>query len=182
MTARKQSEGASAPSSIQPPESELAELLASALSTMGEVLSDRAVWEEESRRAAARLPWPIARPHDGYAQLGRLLVNFAVERALETMRNSDGITLHEDVNDPRFQLVLRVCKRAVDAADRKIVSDYGGASRIDGKRDFLNWVKSVLMEEAARSGLKGKAAAKAAGLSVASSYRAQHRKSKKPRR
>lgn len=162
---------------------EMAELMALAELSIRAVLDDRTVWaEESSREGAAPLPWPLEQGRDGYPALLRVLASTAVENVLESMRLAEGlpepIPVPADGSDPEFQVVLRVCKRAVDAADAAVLKMYGDAGRITDTREFWNWLKRWRIEQAARSGLKGKRAAEAAGLGVASSYRAQHRKPK----
>lgn len=165
---------------------EMAELMALADRSIHAVLVDCAVWAEEaSRQGAAPLPWPLEQGREGYPALLRMLATAAVENVLDSMSRANGLPetapVSADGHDPAFQVILRVCKRAVDAADAAVLKNYGDAGRITDSREFWNWLKRWRIEQVARSGLKGKRAAEAAGLGVASSYRAQHRKPKRSR-
>lgn len=130
------------------------------------VITNRAIWaEEEARTDAPPLPWPLEAGGEGLPAVLRWLATGTVETVLNAQAQTGTRT--------ELQVVLRVVKRAVDRAETILAPRW---NRLTGWRDFLNWLKAERMAEAARLGLKGHDAAAFAGLSVAGSYRAQHRK------
>jgi len=158
-------------------DSEFADAMLVAEAAIHRVVSDREVWAAEERRTAEPLPWPLLDPGTGLVGVLRWLATATVATALEAMNRSEP----DDPNEREFQIVLRVCKRAVDEAETVLLPLWSRQGRRDGFRDFMNLLKRRRMDEVARSGLTGKRAAEEAGLSVASSYRAQHRKPRKKR-
>lgn len=162
---------------------------------MQRVLGDRAVWAEESARAnAVPLSWPPRIEAEGRAQLLQAFAEGAVESVLAAMWQAETgepeptdprwrsrlseVAQQLDPADPDVQVVLRVARRAVLAADADLCRDFGGirgSHRLAGKRDWVNWVKAQAVDSAVRSGLARGEALAALGMSRASAYRAMHR-------
>ena len=156
-----------------------AELLALIEAAARSVLHDPAVWAEEAARTDAQpLPWPIRAGRSGYAQLLRILATVAVDQVLGAMRAAEGPerTPTADSRLAEFQVVLRVVKRYVDAADTALCSRFGGTGRMSIKRELVNIARELSAEAAIRSGTPRAEAFKSAGISRAGAYRALHRK------
>jgi len=144
---------------------EFAILMRNAVDAIHAVLDNRAIWAEEAARIDAQpLPWPLE-VGEGLNGVLRWLATSAVETVLYAQAQTGKYT--------DLQVTLRVVKRGIDRAALILEPRW---SRPTGWRDFLNWLKAERMDQAARLGLKGEAAAEFAGLSVAGSYRAQHRR------
>jgi hypothetical protein len=161
----------------------MAELFGIADTAMAAVLGDAGVWfEEDGREEAEPLPWPVKHGR-GLQQLLAMFFEEAVVGALEALQIAHGLHLEPDPSDPRFQVVLRVCARAVDAALAVATERFGGLGRLSGKRDLLNWMKrrdaGAAYLAAARAGKSREeaiaAACDATGLSRAGVYRALSR-------
>lgn len=121
------------------------------------VVTDKRVWTEEAaRRAAALLPWPLIEPEDGYEWWLRALTVATVENLVEARAQKRGcarlMPQGDELLSPSFQQLLRVAKRAVDAADSKISRRFAGTGKLSGKRDFMNWLKEYRVGELVTSG------------------------------
>jgi hypothetical protein len=163
-----------------PPDNEFTAALLLAERAMQAVLGDRQAWiDEAANTAAAPLPWPLQARGEGYPQLLRILAVTAVDSTLAAMREADSIVIVADPANADFQLVLRMVRRAVDAADAAMKTAFGGkrgTHRLSGKREFHNWLKARDVEAAVRAG--GKRADALAGLTMsrAAAYRAMKRR------
>lgn len=163
-----------------PPDNEFTSALAAADRAMQRVLGDRQTWVDEAAASgAAPLPWPLQARGEGYPQLLRILAATAVDTVLQAMREADGIEVEVDPHDPQFQIVLRMVRRAVDAADAELREQFGGkrgTHRVSGKREFHNWLKQREVDAAVRSGLPRAEALASLGFSRAAAYRAMKRR------
>jgi len=158
--------------------SEARELLAVYDAAARSILGDPAVWVEESTRTGAPvLPWPLAASGRGYPQLLRILAIASVENVLDCIRLAHGASAVPASNpaDPDFQLILRVVKRAVDAADQALRKRFGGTGRLSVKRELVKLARERDAEAAIRSGAPRTQAFEKAGLSKAAAYRALRR-------
>jgi len=96
----------------------------------------------------------------------------ALSAVMDSIEAAEGPgSVPTDVNSERFQLILRMVRRTVDAAIEKCRREIG-VGRISGMREFKNKVKTMLVDEAISSG-KG---ATGAGVSKSAAYRALSRK------
>jgi hypothetical protein len=118
------------------------------------VIDDR-IWAEEAARDDAEpLPWPLSieRTHDA-AELLRWLAGHAFSLAADWLATRYGAHIADGDVDG-FQLVLRVIKRAVEAAEPVLRKEFGGnrggAMRLSGGRDFSNWFKAFIVDFAER--------------------------------
>jgi hypothetical protein len=151
---------------------DFARLMGQAEAAIHGAVTNRAIWAEEAARTdAPALPWPLPRGGSGLPDHGDLadvldwLAFGAVALLLEAHAHAG--------TEPDMPALLRVVKRGTDRAEAILAPRW--KRRQGGWRDFVNWLKARRMAEAARLGLKGRAAAEFAGMSVAGSYRAQHR-------
>lgn len=166
-----------------------------ALAVAAEVLGDRAVWAEEAARTgAAPLPWPLQRPGQGYAQLLRNMAENIAAAAVEAARavacadrfrddpvswQAVRLTARElDPSDAAIQCLLRVVKRAVDAADHVMVAEFGGQGRLEGKAAFKQWANKVAVDGALAAGFSVTDAAAAMGCSPETLYKLLRRDTK----
>jgi hypothetical protein len=165
---------------------DMADIFADADEAMRSVLVDPVVWAEEMGRPEPEpLPWPIVTtPNTGRKAVFTWMMLGAVGFALDWVKaiEGDGSEIPKDPSDGRFQTVLRVAARAVDAAAARVGGRWDEPGRLSGWRTFTNWLKKRRMDQIARSGAKGKEAARLAGLGTSSSYRAQERKMPKKRK
>lgn len=163
-----------------PPDVEFTAAMAVAELAIRETLRDRSAWLAECDRLDAEpLPWPLLSTGDGYPQLLRELARIAVQNALQAFRETQGIEIPADPTDPGFQVVLRMAKRATDAADAELRSKFGGkrgAHALAGKRAFWNWLKARSVEAAVQSGKPRAEALKDLTISRAAAYRAMKRR------
>jgi hypothetical protein len=174
-----------------PPDNGFATAMAIAGRAMRQVLGDRTVWAQEAARTdAAPLPWPPADRVAGYPGLLRVLAITAVEDVLGAIveaaagpqpvddprfrRRLQEVVDALDPDDPDAQIVLRVVRRALAAADRELVRRLSG-NRLDGKRDYHNWLKRQEVDAAIRSGMPRAEALRLLPLSRAAAYRAMKR-------
>jgi hypothetical protein len=158
------------------------ELLAIVDSAARSVLGDEAAWSEESARAIApALPWPVPVTGQGYPQLLRMFFVQAVDDVLDCIRIAHGAAAVPacDPDDPHFQVILRVAKRAIDAADWELRGRFGGTGRMPIKRALLKLARERDAELAVRSGSPRGKAFEDVGLSKAAAYRALRRARKK---
>jgi hypothetical protein len=158
--------------------SEARELLAVYDAAAQSILGDPAVWAEESARTGALpLPWPLPAVGRGYPQLLRIFAVAAVQNVLDCIRiaHGAGAVPASDPADPHFQLILRVVKRAGDAADRALCERFGGTGRLSVKRELLKLVRERDAEAAVRSGAPRSQAFEQTGMSRAAAYRALRR-------
>lgn len=180
-----------------PPDVEFTAAMAVADRAMQQVLGDRAVWSEEQRRTgAASLSWPPRIEAEGREGLLKVLAITAVEQVLLAMVEADSGERQPD-DDPRFrayfhrivqaldpadadvQVMLRVVRRALVAADTALIRDFGGQRGrriLTGKRAFANWVKCREVEAAIRSGIPRAEALRLLPISRAAAYRAMKRR------
>lgn len=159
---------------------ELAELIDLANSAIDPILADGSVWAEEaSRKDATILTWPpVFQPADGLSDFLTWCATEAVDNVLNAMARSQGMPdgsqrVPEDTESQKFQVVLRVCNRAVQAADFVIRSQFAKAGRIDGKRALEGWLirKHIDHLQRAEPGISVAAAAARIGVSTAAAYR-----------
>jgi hypothetical protein len=164
-------------------ESEARELLAIYDAAAQSVLGDPAVWAEESARAdAPALPWPLPATGHGYPHLLRVFAVATVENVLDRIRIAHGATAApaSDPDNPHFQVILRVVKRAGDKADQALCARFGGTGRLSVKRELLKLGRERDAESAVRSGDPRSQAFEKAGISRAAAYRALSRARKRP--
>jgi hypothetical protein len=165
---------------VNEPKGEFAEAMKLADTAMQRVLGDAAVWIEEAQRPdPAPLPWPLKPASDTYARLLQEMIRQCVVNVMAAMAQAHQHALAVDPQDPEFQWVLRVVKRAVDEADQALLYVYSTPTsryRLSGKRDFINWIKGQEVEAAVRSGLPRAEALAKLGFSRAAAYRAMKRK------
>ena len=162
------------------PDGEFASVLAVADAAMLAVLGDFAAWAAEAAHEAAEpLPWPLPDKGEGYPQLLRILAVTAAEGALQAIEQQHGYIVPADAGDAEFQMVLRVVKRAVDAAEAAVRNQFGGirgGHRLTDKLEFHNWLKKLEVEAAVKSGQPPKQALKGLSISRAAAYRAMRRR------
>ncbi len=142
------------------------------------VLGNPAVWVEESRRDNAEpLPWPLQSRGEGEAQLLRIFAAATVENVLQAIEYAHGPQWVPtvDPSDPDFQYVLRVARRAVDAAAIALRARFGGTGRLSIKRELVNLMRERVATEAYKMGRMDTAAAAAGGLSRTAAYDARTR-------
>lgn len=158
---------------------ELAALIDTANGAMDPVLANRSVWIEEAARQDAQvLTWPpVMEPADGLTEFLCKCACDAVDNVLNARARAQGLpdgSVHvpDDTENENFQLVLRVCKRAVEAADAAIRKDFAKAGRIDGKRAVEGYMIRKHIEYLQRTErLSVTDAAKKIGISPAAAYR-----------
>jgi hypothetical protein len=161
---------------------EMAQIADDALRTIG---NDCDVWAEElARGGTAVLPWPLAVPKDGYQQWLRLFAIAGVSNVLAAMGQARGMSARaadnfaaaalagDEWEAPECQLVLRVVKRAVDAADRAIRGRFANTGTLGGKRNVLNWLKRHQVARLVAQGLSVVDAAAVVGIGKSAAYRA----------
>ena len=167
-----------------PPDNETYEALEMGWRAMLPILYADDVWLQEiAREGAVPLPWPwLPTPgHEkGTEALLRWLAEGTVDALLADFAASHEVHIDADANSPAFQVVLRVVKRAIRLAERRIVSSHakprGGAYILAGGRDLNNWIKKRMVDNAYRSGRPvGESLAKLP-FSRAAAYRAPKRK------
>jgi hypothetical protein len=137
------------------------------------VVNNYSVWVEEATRESDPLPWPLSNERTGdEGALLRWLAPHAVNLAIDLAAARSGVRVVEG-DSADFQLVLRVVKRGLDAAEPVLRRDFGGRRggrvRLDGSRSFSNWFKAFVVEHAGMD-----KALQMMGKS--SEYRAIHRK------
>jgi hypothetical protein len=146
------------------------------------VWNDPAVWIEERDNSDQRLlQWP--RPHVGtaYEKLLQSLFNADVDVILillESRGHPALPALPPEVDDPKFQVVLRVAHRAFLRGKEAIERKFGGYERVTGLKEFRNDVTALGVDLAIRSGLRremGDQAFTALGISRSAAYRAMNR-------
>jgi len=149
------------------------------------VWNDPAAWIEERDSADARLlVWTRPVEGTGYEQLLAALFNAEVDFILVILEAREHPALPDfppDINDPKFQVVLRVMHRAylrgkaaVDAFE-----DMPGADRVTGMKEFKADYRALAVDLIQRSGLRkemGDEAFEALGISRAAAYRAMGRR------
>lgn len=146
------------------------------------VLTDPAVWREESASAEQRLlAWP--RPADGttFNWMLSILFNADVDVLLVLLKAHDdprSPAWPPDVHDPKMQVLLRVVQRALQAGAAALVAEFGG-ERITGRRAFVNRSNEAMADLALRSGLKRDEAFAALGLGRRQGFRANKRARRK---
>lgn len=158
---------------------EYANLIDTANDAMGPILADRNIWiEEAARQDMPILSWPpVIEPADGLSEFLSWCAREAVDNVLNAMARSKGLPdgavhIPADTENPNFQHVLRVCKRAVEAADAAIRRDFAGAGRIDGKRAIEGYLIRQNIDHLQRTErLSVTDAAKRIGISTAAAYR-----------
>lgn len=142
------------------------------------ILGNAAVWVEESRRDNAEpLPWPLQSRGEGEAQLLRIFAAATVESVLQAIEDAHGPQWvpPEDPSDPDFQYVLRVARRAVDAAAVALRARFGGAGRLSIKRELMNLLRERDASDAFKTGRLNMANAAACGMSRTAAYDALNR-------
>lgn len=159
---------------------ELAALIDTANAAIQPILGDKAIWAQEAAAGATTvLPWPLASVENGgYPELLRWFAIEAVQNVLDAMARQQGlpdgsIRAPADTSEPGFQVVLRVCKRAVDAADAAVLKEFAGAGRVDGMRALKGWLIRKNIEHLQRTepGISVADAAARVGVSTAAAYR-----------
>lgn len=158
---------------------ELAALIDTANRAMDVVLVDPKIWEEEAVRPdAAALSWPpVMHPTDGLSDFLCWCAIEAVDNALNACARFNGwpdgaVDIPEDTAHPDFQMVLRVCNRAVAVAETAVRREFANAGRIDGRRALQGWLIKKHLNYLQRSEhLSVTEAAKRLGISPAAAYR-----------
>jgi hypothetical protein len=161
---------------------DIAEMLVIADATMWPILSDFSdggVWMQEAGNvSAAALQWPLEPRSRGYERALRDLEVEAVRSVLQTLSNMEGCESEvllpgaEVAATPEFQVILRVCARAVAAADKALNSRFGGTGELGGKLKALNELKRQrVLRLAQEAGTNVTEAARAAGISPSAAYR-----------
>jgi len=134
------------------------------------VLADRAVWAQEHARLldAEPLPWPLILA--AYAGDEAEHLQWLAKGAVALVLSAPGMeNQREDASDPHFQTVLRVVKRAVDAAAPHLVGVIGRQRH--GFREFMTWLKTHQLKRAIAGGMPVEQAADAVGISRSSAYK-----------
>ncbi len=167
-----------------PPDNETAEALEIGWRAMLPILFADEVWLQEiAREGAAPLRWPWQLPpsqEKETAALLRWLAEGTVEFLLADFAAHHGVHISPDSKQPGFQVILRVVRRAIRLADKRITNGFagprGGGYRLGGGQDLNNWIKQRLVDDAYRSGQPvGESLAKLP-FSRAAAYRTQKRK------
>jgi hypothetical protein len=142
------------------------------------VMSDLDVWAEEADRANVEpLPWPLVHVEAGAAEaeFHRLFAEAAVNTLMQMVVAYVGAAPPRDAANAEFQVVLRIAKRATDAAHAAAVSRFGGTGRLSTRRALNTWLDARAAEAAIVAGGKRDDAFAAVGLSRAAAYRALKR-------
>lgn len=136
------------------------------------VLVDRAVWAEEAARAEADpIPWPPSPNREGLHGVMRWLFAATVDTIGEARLSVPSCDVYD------FQQVLRVAKRAVEAAAPHLDGIVG--RKRYGWREFLNWLKARRLGQAIASGLTVEEGARKVGLPRSAAFRIAGQKQKK---
>ena len=155
------------------------EFLAVFHATVQPIWGSRSVWDQEAARLdATPLPWPLRMHGEGFAQLMRALAAASVDTVRDAIARTRGpqAVPPEDPTDPAFQMILRVVKRACDAAEVALCARFGGSGPLPLKRELLKLARANDADRAIRSGMPRAQAFKAAGISKAAAYRALRRR------
>lgn len=169
----------------------MAAVLACAQRAIAATLADPLAWDEEgARQDAPPLPWPLMGAGKGYPQLLRNLVQQTVEGLVLSLLEASAAVPRQavplspvtgrtvrlavrdlDPADPLVQLLLRMARRAVDAADAAMVREFGGRGRLDGKAEYKQWADRTAVEAALAAGHSVVEAARAMGRSPETLYK-----------
>lgn len=163
------------------PSNEAAELLDTANNAMAPILADREIWlEEAARQDAVALTWPPqgGSDDDTLGQFLRYCAEMAVDNVMNAAARATGRVegswrAPDDTSDAYFQLALRVCKRAVDAAEKAVRHDFARTGYVSGKRELQGHLvrKHYEFLKRAEPTISVKEAAKRIGTSSSALYR-----------